>query len=475
MSQTIRTLAQLLLEQPDNLARLIRAQDVRDLTVSAMPAQLPRDPTINDDSINSSGAGFFDTSNSWINTVARSLWVCMAGPPHAATWKQVYPPILPPPPPGWFYARLNTSFMVSTNLTRTAIPGTTAPGSSEITLTNHSDTLNCALGEIVLIEGGALPGGTIVGVDLASDRIDVGTVYGLSSAVLLDISPVVYGFDEFAVQTISGQLTILAGGRSGDGTTNPACNIDLFELPNPGDLVLMRLRGTFMSQTVYEFRRWETAIHISLAMPPEFGVSGSPAGANGNLGVTKVNQNALEVWMGPTSGGPAPPTFKPLPVAAIPTLPVSKIDPSTGPFVIALIPMIPVSLLTGPGTINPLLLPPSGGLVQLANTVTSSAGVGTTIFSISNPKGVLCLITFKNTGTQLCNINVQASDMWGNTGVGVTNVIAALGAGGISSWGSFQAVTIGGIWAPFSAITVTVSFFGGASATTVDGLASVVT
>jgi len=90
-TQTIKTLLQLLAEEPDNLSRFITAQVMRNLTISAFPALVNRDPTIDDDEINSSGVGFFAAGNSWINTVARSYWRCMTGNPHAASWKCIYP------------------------------------------------------------------------------------------------------------------------------------------------------------------------------------------------------------------------------------------------------------------------------------------------------------------------------------------------------------------------------------------------
>jgi hypothetical protein len=51
---------------------------------------------------------------------------------------------------------------------------------------------------------------------------------------------------------------------------------------------------------------------VSLTMPAEFSVAGSPITAAGTLAVSKANENANQVWAGPTSGGAAPPTFRAL-------------------------------------------------------------------------------------------------------------------------------------------------------------------
>src|SRR5581483_4968852 len=57
---------------------------------------------------------------------------------------------------------------------------------------------------------------------------------------------------------------------------------------------------------------------VGLTMPAEFSVAGSPLLANGTLAVTKVNENANQVWAGPTTGVPAAPAFRALVDADIP-------------------------------------------------------------------------------------------------------------------------------------------------------------
>jgi hypothetical protein len=57
---------------------------------------------------------------------------------------------------------------------------------------------------------------------------------------------------------------------------------------------------------------------VALTMPAEFTVAGSPIIAAGTLAVTKANQTANIVFAGPSSGGPAAPTFRPLVTADMP-------------------------------------------------------------------------------------------------------------------------------------------------------------
>jgi len=55
-----------------------------------------------------------------------------------------------------------------------------------------------------------------------------------------------------------------------------------------------------------------TVTSVALAMPGIFTVSGSPVTVSGTLTASLANQSANEVWAGPTSGGPAAPTFRQL-------------------------------------------------------------------------------------------------------------------------------------------------------------------
>lgn len=57
---------------------------------------------------------------------------------------------------------------------------------------------------------------------------------------------------------------------------------------------------------------------VSLVMPTEFTVTGSPVTGSGTLTVAKGTENANTVWAGPTSGGAAAPTFRALVAADFP-------------------------------------------------------------------------------------------------------------------------------------------------------------
>lgn len=53
-----------------------------------------------------------------------------------------------------------------------------------------------------------------------------------------------------------------------------------------------------------------TVTSVSLAMPVEFAVAGSPVTGAGGFNVTKQNQNAGTIYAGPATGPAAPPTFQ---------------------------------------------------------------------------------------------------------------------------------------------------------------------
>ncbi|HEX8807955.1 MAG TPA: hypothetical protein VF760_03080 [Xanthobacteraceae bacterium] len=57
---------------------------------------------------------------------------------------------------------------------------------------------------------------------------------------------------------------------------------------------------------------------VSLTMPGEFSVTGSPITASGTLAVSKGNQSANLIYAGPSSGAAVPPTFRALVAADLP-------------------------------------------------------------------------------------------------------------------------------------------------------------
>jgi hypothetical protein len=63
-----------------------------------------------------------------------------------------------------------------------------------------------------------------------------------------------------------------------------------------------------------------TVTSVAQTVPVEFTVTGSPVTTSGTLAISKANQNANLVWAGPTTGSPAPPTFRALVAGDIPAL-----------------------------------------------------------------------------------------------------------------------------------------------------------
>ena len=63
-----------------------------------------------------------------------------------------------------------------------------------------------------------------------------------------------------------------------------------------------------------------TVTSVTVTMPAEFTVSGSPITSAGTIAVGLATEPANEVWAGPTSGSAAVPTFRALVAADIPTL-----------------------------------------------------------------------------------------------------------------------------------------------------------
>ena len=63
-----------------------------------------------------------------------------------------------------------------------------------------------------------------------------------------------------------------------------------------------------------------TVLSVAQTVPVEFTISGSPVTTTGTLAIGKAVENANTVWAGPTTGGPAEPTFRPLVAADIPVV-----------------------------------------------------------------------------------------------------------------------------------------------------------
>lgn len=87
--------------------------------------------------------------------------------------------------------------------------------------------------------------------------------------------------------------------------------------PVPADAVIAvdLPDGTTVQYTAAEFAALVPGGGVSsvgLSMPAEFSVAGSPVTSSGTLAVTKATQAASQVFAGPSSGGAAAPTFRPL-------------------------------------------------------------------------------------------------------------------------------------------------------------------
>src|ERR1700722_7957682 len=63
-----------------------------------------------------------------------------------------------------------------------------------------------------------------------------------------------------------------------------------------------------------------TVTSVGLSLPSIFDVTGSPVTTSGTITATLAPENANTVFSGPSSGGPAQPTFRNLVIADIPSL-----------------------------------------------------------------------------------------------------------------------------------------------------------
>jgi hypothetical protein len=286
MANTIRTEDDLFAIFADNVSRDITAQDARDFIASAFGAEEITDPTVNDDNVGTAGNGSFDANSRWLNTATPSIWQCVDGTPGAAVWVKIFPA-----EDGWFYALITAAGLNTTALQRTGVAASWGSGSG-VNITSLSDFNQCAIGEFFQ-PGGSFSSGFIQAVDPSTQSIIVDPAPGSPGGGPVTINPLTYGFDEYSVLTSYGQLKKTPGGRTGDGTNNPACNISTKPLFEPGDFVLMRFRGVFNGADVYEFKE--------LPFPSLTGPFGDPAqpsplvidyfgGPGGN--VTTINWNA---------------------------------------------------------------------------------------------------------------------------------------------------------------------------------------
>jgi hypothetical protein len=105
--------------------------------------------------------------------------------------------------------------------------------------------------------------------------------------------------------------------KQADGTTDPGA----------GALVAGRQVPLTFDGTVFRMAASGggsgTVTSVALSMPSEFSVSGSPVTTSGTLTVGKANQNANQVFAGPSTGSAAAPTFRSLVAADLPNTAVT--------------------------------------------------------------------------------------------------------------------------------------------------------
>jgi hypothetical protein len=91
MPPTVKTRAQLLAEFADNNTGDISALDGRDLVTTNFTPGFTTDPTPDWDNADSAGVGaFFDQGSSMQNTVTQVIWFCFSGTPHLAVWQPAW-------------------------------------------------------------------------------------------------------------------------------------------------------------------------------------------------------------------------------------------------------------------------------------------------------------------------------------------------------------------------------------------------
>jgi hypothetical protein len=129
-----------------------------------------------------------------------------------------------------------------------------------------------------------------------------------------------------AFTDISGTLGVSQGGTGQTSATDDTVLVgngtgfDLKTVPGCTDTGGNHLNYT---QSTNTFSCGTTDAHVGtvtsvdMTVPAELSVSGNPITTSGTLAVTKANESANTFWAGPTSGGAAPPAFRPIIAADI--------------------------------------------------------------------------------------------------------------------------------------------------------------
>jgi len=182
---------------------------------------------------------------------------------------------------------------------------------------------------------------------------------------------------------------------------------------------------------------------VGLSMPAEFSVAGSPVSTSGTLAVTKANATANTVWSGPTTGGPAAPTFRAL-VAA--DLPAGAGTVSS----VALTATVPTDIITAAVGGSPVTTSGTLGLtLSKVNQLANQFWAGATSGGASAP-------TFRNiVAADLPGTLLQSS----TTALSSANILALLGT-------PITLVAAPGVGFVIVPLMITIEFFGGGVAYT---------
>jgi len=168
---------------------------------------------------------------------------------------------------------------------------------------------------------------------------------------------------------VAAGSVLISGGSGAAPSWGKATVSHLSATGTAGDTTFLRGDGA-----------WSTAAtSVGLAMPAMFAVSGSPVTSSGTLTAALVSQGPNQVFAGPTSGT-APPGFRSLDSADIPSLDAAKIGAGTlpvgrggtGSSTGSVTGPGPLSFTAGTGDVT--LTPGSGGSTILNGNV----GIGTT-------------------------------------------------------------------------------------------------
>jgi len=240
MADTIQTRSQLQTAYANNLTGNISAQQGRNLIVTSFGALQTRDPSINDDSANTLGTGYFDTGSRWLNTTTSVNWVCLNGAVSAAVWVRVAQllamlnsagPTYGPEPIFNFVAGSGISIAIGdfpgagyVRITISATGTGTVSGSGTVG-TLPIWTASTAIGDSALTQTGSGAGSTLT----SAGAFDVGGTLGVTgnttlSGTLSAQGTTVTSLAASGNATVGGTLgvtgnTTLSGTLSAQGTT----------------------------------------------------------------------------------------------------------------------------------------------------------------------------------------------------------------------------------------------------------------